>query len=204
MFELTDLRAFAEPSLEGRLAIIRRDLDPKFESAGEVLAALAQAAGVPQQTVHIAKHARRHKNPPPDTWLALAANTRGYKMMPHVELGFWDDRLFLWLAVLQDSKPLTIDQAAIAPLCADLPEQTQLAGDHTDKLAAHDFSSAALVDQTTQFNSRKKAEWLIGKTYVRTDPLWQTPDALWLDIQRRFSAMMPVYQELGQEFIQQR
>ncbi len=204
MFKLTDFQAFAEPSLAGRLAIIRRDLDPKFEQAGAILAEQATRAQLPRQTVHIAKHARRHKNPPPDTWLALATNPRGYKMMPHVELGFWDDRLFLWVAVLKESKPLIIDADTIASLCAGLSAQTELAGDHTDKLAARPWSPEALTMQTARFNTVGKAEWLLGKTYLRTDPLWQTPDALWADIRYRFDALMPVYQALTTEFSQQR
>ena len=200
MFELTDFAAFADPTLAGRLAIIRRDLDPKFVLAGEQLTRLATAAGLPKQTVHIAKHARRHKNPPPDTWLALATNPRGYKMMPHIELGFWDDRLFLWLAVLKESKPWQLPAEGLTALIAALPAATQITGDHTDKLAAVALTPAALADQTERFNRVAKAEWLIGKTYLKADPLWQTPDALWTDIQRQFEALLPLYQELSRQF----
>lgn len=197
MFELTDFHAFDDTTLAGRLAIIRRDLDPKFVEAGKRLAVLAAAAGLPSQTVHLAKHARRTKNPPPDTWLALAANPRGYKMMPHVELGFWDDRLFLWVALLQESKPFTLVPEQVAAL---VPADAEIAGDHTDKQAARLVTASALAAQTARFNTVRRGEWLVGKTYLRSDALWQTPEALWADIEHRFTALMPLYQAVSADF----
>ena len=37
--------------------------------------------------MHVAKHARRSVNPPIDTWVAFAPNKRGYKMLPHFQIG---------------------------------------------------------------------------------------------------------------------
>jgi Uncharacterized protein conserved in bacteria len=50
----------------------------------------------------IAKHQRRTRNPPPDTWLAINQNHRGYKKTPHMELGLWPDRYFITLSFLAD------------------------------------------------------------------------------------------------------
>ena len=36
--------------------------------------------------VHVAKHARRTVNPPPETWAAFSHEARGYKKTPHFAL----------------------------------------------------------------------------------------------------------------------
>ncbi len=196
MFEETDFKVFDDCTLAGRLTRIRRDLDPKFEQAGSVLLQHAKAAQLPPLHLHIAKHARRHKNPPVDTWLALSTSPRGYKMLPHIELGFWDDRLFLWLAVLQEAKIATPDLFALTPAVLALDASFEVAGDHTDKFAAQPLSATSLSAQTMRFQTVKRGEWLLGKTYLRTDPLWQMPDVLWGDILTRFDQLLPIYAKL--------
>lgn len=196
MFEETDFNVFEDLTLTGRLTRIRRDLDPKFEQAGAVLLQRAQTVGLPALHLHIAKHARRHKNPPVDTWLALSTNPRGYKMLPHIELGFWDDRLFLWLAVLQEGKGATRDLSALTSAVLALDPSFEVSGDHTDQFGAQPLTAASLAHQTTRFQTVKRGEWLLGKTYLRTDPLWQTPDALWADILQRFDQLLPIYRQL--------
>ncbi len=48
---------------------------------------------------------RRTTNPPENTWVAFAPNKRGYKMMPHYEVGMWDDHVYIYLAVEENMKP---------------------------------------------------------------------------------------------------
>lgn len=196
MFEETDFNVFDDPTLSGRLTRIRQDLDPKFEQAGAQLLQHAFAQDLPPLTVHIAKHARRHKNPPVDTWLALSTSARGYKMLPHIELGFWNDRLFLWVAVLQEAKTDWPELSTLTPLALSLDASFELSGDHTAQNAALPLTVANLSAQTTRYQTVKRGEWLIGKTYLRTDPLWQTPTALWADILARFDRLLPIYHQL--------
>lgn len=196
MFEETDFKVFDDLTLDGRLTRIRRDLDPKFEVAGQQLLTIAQDAGLPGLTVHIAQHARRHKNPPVDTWLALSTSARGYKMLPHIELGFWDDRLFLWLAVLQEAKSEVPTLMPLMPSVLRLGADFEISNDHTNKRGARPLTQANLLAQTTRYETVKRGEWLLGKTYLQSDPLWQDPDALWLEITARFKALLPIYQQL--------
>lgn len=195
MFEETDFNVFDDVTLSGRLTRIRQDLDPKFEQAGAQLLQHAEAQNLPQLTLHIAKHARRHKNPPVDTWLALSTSLRGYKMLPHIELGFWNDRLFLWVAVLQEAKTNWPELAALMPVALTLDSSFELSGNHTAQSGAVPLTPANLSAQTARYQSVKCGEWLIGKTYLRTDPLWQTPEALWLDILARFDQLLPLYKQ---------
>lgn len=196
MFEETDFKVFDDHTLTGRLTRIRHDLDPKFEQAGAELLQHAKLTDLPPLFLHIAKHARRHKNPPVDTWLALSTNPRGYKMLPHIELGFWDDRLFLWVALLQEAKLNGPDLSDLTPAVLRLGDSFELSGDHTDKLGARALTAANLAAQTQRYQTVKRGEWLVGKTYLRTDPLWQTPALLWQDILSRFDQLLPIYQRL--------
>ncbi|WP_262316286.1 DUF1054 domain-containing protein [Lacticaseibacillus parakribbianus] len=196
MFDRDDFAPFADPTLPGRLGLIRQRLDPKFEAAGAVLQTLLAAQGVPTQFLHLARHARRHKNPPPDTWLALSAGKRGYKMLPHLELGLWDDRLFLWVALLAESKgEPALRPAALRPLALALPGNFELSGDHTKK-AVLPLNEANFDRLATRFETTAKAEFLIGQTYLLTDPLFDAPDELWADIQERVVALAPLYRAL--------
>lgn len=177
--------------MDRRLALIRTQLGPKFAQAGSQLQRLAkQHAGV-DFTVHIAKHARRHVNPPQNTWLALSASARGYKMLPHVELGFWDDRLFLWVGVLQEAKPLF----GVLPTLAQLPQGFALADSHINK-TTQPLNAATLAAQNTRFKQVAKAEWLLVANHLAQAPTWQDPTRLWRTIQQEFLALLPVYQLL--------
>ncbi|KAB1968374.1 DUF1054 family protein [Lacticaseibacillus casei] len=196
MFTQADFEAFAAPTLEARMALIRARLDPKFAEAAKTIVPLLQTANRPVFT-HIAKHQRRHKNPPPNTWVAFSTSRRGYKMLPHLELGFWDDRLFLWLACLRESKMVPQLLAGVAPLVKKMPGHWLIADDHTAK-AAVALSPTALTKKIARFETVKNAEFLIGQVYLADDPIWTTPDVLWTEIQERVAELTPILDQLVQ------
>ena len=43
-------------------------------------------------------------NPPVDTWVAFAPNKRGYKMLPHFQIGLFRDQLFIMFGVMHEAK----------------------------------------------------------------------------------------------------
>lgn len=196
VFNDDDFKVFADPTLTGRLAKIRTQIDPKFEQAGKQMRGLLQRAGLPPQTLHIAKHARRHKNPPPNTWLALAASTRGYKMMPHIELGMWDDRFFLWVALLAESKTKRIiDPAIVRNEVLGLHGDFELCGDHTQKLVApHNAANFDLL--TSRYQATKAGEFLVGRSYLRGSHWYDAPDHMWADMLERLGMLAPIYKTL--------
>ena len=196
MFTQADFEAFAAPTLEARMALIRARLDPKFAKAAKTIVPLLQTSSRPI-FAHIAKHQRRHKNPPPNTWVAFSTSRRGYKMLPHLELGFWDDRLFLWLACLRESKMVPQLLAGVAPLVKKMPGQWLIADDHTAK-AAVALSPTALTKKIARFETVKNAEFLIGQVYLADDPIWTTPDVLWTEIQGRVAELAPILDQLVQ------
>lgn len=196
MFTQEDFTVFAEPTLAARMALIREQLDPKFTEAAKVIVPLLQTSSRPI-FAHIAKHQRRHKNPPPNTWVAFSTSRRGYKMLPHLELGFWDDRLFLWLACLRESKTVPQLLAGVVPLIKKMPGQWLIADDHTNK-AAVALSPTALTQKITRFETVKNTEFLIGQVYLIQNPIWTTPDDLWTEIQRRIADLAPIMDQLMQ------
>ncbi|WP_125704543.1 DUF1054 family protein [Lacticaseibacillus daqingensis] len=196
MFDRSDFTVFADPTLVGRLAAIRQRVDPKFERVGQRLAIALAQAGVPAQTLHVAKHQRRHKNPPPDTWVALAANRRGYKMVPHLELGLWPDRLFLWLAVLREAKPTTaIDWASLRAQALALPEGFALSGDHTSP-AAVPLTAANWTQVQMRYTATQRGELLIGRTFAAQSAWFDRPAALDAELDRTVLALAPLYRTL--------
>ncbi|KRK71835.1 DUF1054 family protein [Lacticaseibacillus nasuensis] len=195
LFDRADFEVFQDQTLTGRLGLIQSRLDPKFAIAAPRLQAALAASGVPDQFAQVAKHLRRHKNPPPNTWLALSPRARGYKMTPHLELGFWNDRMFLWVAMLAESKPRLVDWPRVKAAVAQLPEQFELSVDHTKK-AVMPLDAQTLTATTTRFDQVARSEWLIGQTYLRTSPLFDHPDELWADLLERTEMLAPVYQAL--------
>lgn len=103
MFSKEDFRVFHDETLSGRLSLIRSELDPSFESIGQALLDALEQKYQDKFYLKIAKHQRRTKNPPPDTWLAISQDKRGYKRNPHVELGLWPDRYFVTFSLLADA-----------------------------------------------------------------------------------------------------
>ncbi|QVI35678.1 DUF1054 family protein [Lacticaseibacillus chiayiensis] len=196
VFTKEDFTVFAEPTLAARMTLIRERLDPKFAEAAKTIVPLLQQFDQPV-FAHIAKHQRRHKNPPPNTWVAFSTSRRGYKMLPHLELGFWDDRLFLWLACLRESKTVPQLLAGIEPIMTKLPGQWLIADDHTTK-ATIALSPTTLTQKITRFETVKNAEFLIGQVYVAKDPIWTTPDVLWTQIQRRIADLAAILDQLVQ------
>jgi uncharacterized protein YktB (UPF0637 family) len=83
-FTQEDLAVFAMDGFEERMNAVRSRIHPRLAELGDELAEpLGQRAGEPLFP-HVAKHARRTKNPPDDTWVAFGPNQRGYKKYPYI------------------------------------------------------------------------------------------------------------------------
>ena len=118
-------------------------------------------------------------------------------MLPHLEIGFWDDRFFIWLAVLQEAKER---QALLSRVKEDLvlqlPTGFECGGDHTDKDCARPLTRAtyqALMAEQTQ----RHAEWQVGRNYHRGDAFFSLSAADQAQVIRDdVTALLPVYDQL--------
>lgn len=87
-FSKEDFNVFDIQGLDERMAGIRERIQPKFrhfaEAGAHLIVSEEQADSVP---VHVAKHLRRTKHAPENTWCAIGGNARGYKKYPHFQIG---------------------------------------------------------------------------------------------------------------------
>src|SRR5262245_974660 len=81
-----DFKVFDVKGFQPRMTAIRNRVRPKLEALGRSLVPSIQRATGESAHAHVAKHARRTVNPPDDTWVAFAANERGYKKYPHFKV----------------------------------------------------------------------------------------------------------------------
>ncbi|MDU4698680.1 MAG: DUF1054 domain-containing protein, partial [Paenibacillus sp.] len=102
-FTTQDFDALTVPGLEPRMEAIISNIRPKLETLGTELVPFLSALCGEEMFPHVAKHARRTVNPPNDTWVAWAASKRGYKALPHFQVGMFSTHLFIIFAVIYES-----------------------------------------------------------------------------------------------------
>ncbi|WP_312040428.1 DUF1054 family protein [Leuconostoc lactis] len=198
MFNAQDFDIFDEPTLSGRMTAIRDVIDPKFEQAAAVLLPILATDGQ-HWTAHIAKHLRRTTNAPDNTWVAFAPNKRGYKMMPHFELGLWADHLYLYLAVEENMKPQQTPDI-VAKLqrareqVAQLPAGYVLSADHMVN-ATQPLTLAAYDDLVARFAAVRHSEVLIGLTIPRGDDRLKGDRSVEV-LSTAVKTLLPIYQVL--------
>lgn len=198
MFNAQDFDIFDEPTLSGRMTAIRDVIDPKFEQAAAVLLPILATDGQ-HWTAHIAKHLRRTTNAPDNTWVAFAPNKRGYKMMPHFELGLWADHLYLYLAVEENMKPQQTPDI-VAKLqrareqVAQLPAEYVLSADHMVN-ATQPLTLAAYDGLVARFAAVRHSEVLIGLTIPRDDDRLKDDRSVEV-LSTAVKTLLPIYQVL--------
>ncbi|KIR08438.1 hypothetical protein RA16_08410 [Levilactobacillus brevis] len=196
MYQDQDFQVFEDQTLAGRLGKIQKQIDPKFLiTAGDLEPVLAELSVPIYQ--HVSQHRRRTKNPPTDTWIAFSTSKRGYKMLPHLEIGFWDDRFFIWLAVLQEAKNRQglLGQVQLADVL-NLPSTFECGNDHTDKNCGQPLTltnyQALMREQVN-----RHAEWQLGRNFMRgSDFFTTTLDDQTAIIRDTVAALLPIYQQL--------
>lgn len=195
-FSSTDFQVFHIDGLEQRMQAIQKQIQPKFRILGETLTNDLSAKLGMEMFLHIAKHARRTKNPPNDTWLAIANNKRGYKKHPHFQVGLFDDHVFIWLAFIYELP----NKENIAKTFLEhidkiqaLPNDFVLSDDHTKK-GARLISEIDLPKALERFQRVKKAECLIGRQIESTNSILKDGEALIRLITDTFDKLIPLYQ----------
>ena len=85
-FGAADFKVFDVSGFQPRMTKIRERIRPRLEALGHSLAPAIQKTTGDETFIHVAKHMRRTVNPPDDTWVAFAADKRGYKKHPHFKV----------------------------------------------------------------------------------------------------------------------
>ncbi|TBL78241.1 YktB family protein [Paenibacillus thalictri] len=198
-FSAQDFETFTIDGLEPRMHAIQERIQPKFRAIGETLAGDMSVMSGREMFVHIAKHARRKVNPPVDTWMAFCANKRGYKQVPHFQIGLFDDRLFMWLAFIYElPNKQAIAKAMLRQLNEvkqTLPGEFMLSFDHMkkDAVSAAELNKKELKSAIERFRDVKSAELLIGRQLSPQDAAVTDGAAFIETAVGVFQTLMPLY-----------
>ncbi|BAB06356.1 YktB family protein [Halalkalibacterium halodurans] len=207
-FVQADFDVFTIDGLEPRMEKIKNQIRPKLEAFGTELAPTLSSLTGDEMFVHTAKHARRTVNPPNDTWAAFANSKRGYKKLPHFQVGLWESHLFVWFAIIYESpvKGAFAEELLKAPTAIreNIPDSFKWSVDHTkpDTVSESELSDDAFTKMVERLRDVKKAELLCGITLDRKDPLVQDGDKLLHTIEDTFKTLVPLYQLAQQSTVQ--
>jgi len=196
-FNQKDFDTFAIEGLEERMKAIQERIQPKFRVIGEIFTSELSVQTGTEMFLHIAKHARRTVNPPKDTWLAIAANKRGYKQHPHFQIGLFDDHVFIWLAYIYELPQKTAYAKTflenLDQIKAAIPNHYMISSDHMKK-EAKKVSEVDLQQTLERFRDVKKAEFLIGQHILASDSILANGDQFMAFVQATFKTLLPLYQ----------
>lgn len=171
---------------------------PKLEALGRDLAApLAALAGHPFYPI-VAKHMRRKVNPPNDTWVSWSANKRGYKMLPHFQVGMWHTHAFIQAGVIYEAqgraefadnllRNLSQVREAIPAHYRWLEDYTDPRGILHSEMTDEDFRRIA-----DRLKHRKEADCMVGLSIDREAVVEQGPAFAETALQV-MESLMPVY-----------
>ncbi|HWI64036.1 MAG TPA: DUF1054 family protein [Symbiobacteriaceae bacterium] len=167
-FTADDFAGFRLPSLDERMAFIKSGPRPKLEALGADLTPfLTELTGQPVYPI-TAKHLRRKVNPPDDTWVAWSANKRGYKMLPHFQVGLWHTHAFIQAGLIYEAEARAAFatnllkhgraiQSALPPHFRWLEDYTRPEGIPNREMTAADFHRIA-----ERLTTKKEADCMAG------------------------------------------
>ncbi|WP_413372562.1 YktB family protein [Paenibacillus taichungensis] len=198
-FNSSDFDVFQIPGLEPRMEMLIERVRPKLEELGTELTPYLTDLCGEEMFVHVAKHARRTVNPPKDTWVAWASSKRGYKALPHFEVGMFDTHVFVIFAIIYESP----NKAAFAEglerqldeVRSNLPGQYYWSMDH---MAPHGTLQKDMQDEDydkiiTKLKTVKKAEVMCGLRIDRDDPLVADGEKFLKTVRSTFKTLLPLY-----------
>ncbi|WP_377864594.1 YktB family protein [Bacillus sp. R86525] len=167
-FTSTDFEVFTVDGLEERMSAIKTNIHPKLEALGEQFAEYLSKQTDENFFYHVAKHARRKVNPPNDTWVAFSTNKRGYKMLPHFQIGLWGTHAFIYFGLIYEC-PQKVETAHaflehLNDLKTNIPNDFVWSIDHTKPgVKLHKtLETEDLQKMIERLATVKKAELLVG------------------------------------------
>ncbi|KKK39705.1 hypothetical protein WQ57_03170 [Mesobacillus campisalis] len=194
-----DFEVFTIDGLDERMEALKQHIRPKLEELGSHFTPQLSSLVGDEMYYHVAKHARRTKNPPNDTWVAFAANPRGYKMMPHFQIGLWETHLFVWFALIYEApnkeKFGKLLERNADTIFSQTPEDFVWSTDHTkpDVIPQSGLSKDELLSLFNRLQTVKKAEILCGYQIPRDKAITLSSDELIEKIEVVFKTLLPLY-----------
>ncbi|ASV66096.1 YktB family protein [Cytobacillus kochii] len=198
-FKKEDFDVFTIDGLEERMEALIATVRPKLEALGETFSPFLSAETGDEMIPHVAKHARRTKNPPNDTWVAFANNTRGYKMLPHFQIGLWETHVFVWFAIIYEA-PNKAEiaeklQTKIDKIYDDIPQDFVWSLDHTkpEVIKHSDLTKDELENMFVRLQNVKKAELLCGINMTKEEAMKLSASEFITYTESVFKKVIPLY-----------
>jgi uncharacterized protein YktB (UPF0637 family) len=198
-FSAEDFSVFKIDGLDQRMEALKERIQPKLIALGDFFSQELSVMTGEEMFTHVAKHARRKVNPPNDTWVAFSGNKRGYKMVPHFQIGLWETHVFVWFAVIYEA-PIKAEFGKTLMEAADklketIPSNFVWSIDHTKPavLPHHDLSVNELESIFQRLQSVKKAEILCGIQIPQEEAVKMTDEKFVERIRDAFVELIPLY-----------
>ncbi|AND39226.1 MULTISPECIES: YktB family protein [Cytobacillus] len=198
-FTNDDFDVFKIDGLDERMDRLKSVIRPKLEELGRHFAPSLSNLSGDEMFPHVAKHARRTKNPPNDTWVAFAGNARGYKMLPHFQIGLWETHVFIWFAIIYEAPNKAAAgksfENSLDKFYKEIPKDYVWSGDHTkpDAVMHNELSKEELRSMFQRLQNVKKAEILCGYQISREDAVLMSPDQFIEKAESVFRNLLPLY-----------
>jgi uncharacterized protein YktB (UPF0637 family) len=171
----SDFDVFSIDGLEPRMNALISNIRPKLDALGFHFAPTLSSLLGEEMFPHVAKHARRTINPPNDTWVAFSSSKRGYKMLPHFQIGLWESHIFIWFAMIYEAPQKTEFaiklQSHIDQVYQEIPKDFVWSIDHMkpDVLKHDQLTKEDLTNMFLRLQTVKKAEILCGYQIPREE-----------------------------------
>lgn len=193
-----DFNLFTIEGLEPRMKALQTLVQPKFEFLGRTFSDKLSATGSDEFFPHVAKHARRTVNPPTDSWVAMAPSKRGYKALPHFQIGLWKTHLFIIIAVIYenpDKKGIAERLEQNTQQLLTLPASYIVSGDHMkpEALLIEDIGNKGILKLLNRLQSVKKAEFLVGRHLSKEDAIKMTEKDFLNFTEETIDQLLPIY-----------
>jgi len=193
-----DFNVFQIDGLDQRMDALISSVRPKFQLLGEDFSSFFSSHLGEEFYPHVAKHARRTVNPPNDSWVAFAPYKRGYKSLPHFQIGLWSTHLFIVLAIIYEAPQKNVMAERLIAnkaLLQQLPNDFIVSGDHMSPTAIS--MQAAKEDKLDELLIRlrdvKKGEFLVGRHIPREQAVQLSASELHQITEETFSSLLPIY-----------
>lgn len=191
-----DFEVFSIIGLEERMVGIREHIQPKFrhfagEAAGFFQGELAGTA----LPIHIAKHLRRKKYAPDNTWCAIGGDKRGYKKYPHFQIAISGDGVAFYLCLIDQplkEKGMAKRLLANIPLLGTLPDDFVVSVDHT-VAAVMPIAETDWPLVLERLHDVKKAELMIGTKILHDDRRLSSEKGTESVMKDTFMQLLPIY-----------
>ncbi|MFC6291843.1 DUF1054 domain-containing protein [Macrococcus epidermidis] len=198
-FTKKDFDVFNIDGLAPRMEALIETTHPKLEALGEHFSAYLSEHTDETFYPHVAKHLRRKTNPPIDTWVAFATNKRGYKMLPHFQIGLFGSHAFVLFGIIyesQDKERMAKKWKKQIKTIQELGDEYIIKGDHMKENydLIKDIKKKDIEAYIDRLINVKKGELMFGKVFFPNDAALISDKAFIQEIEKTYFELLPLYQ----------